>query len=661
MRLPQLTELATAKDVTEEFKGYNHNLRQGVGEWYDMKNMTTDDYPVASVRKKRSTQYEMDPYQLVGEVLQGCYGVTYGENENEYESVLLLRGVMDDDELKGLCIVEADGVDVAGADYSTLDVNDKTRQLIRFGADTVVMPDGAVYNQLTGEVKKIAKQVTLPSYTTFATCVNSSNDDTEYTNIPGEKYNETNGYRFRDNQVQQLIENEDGTSLWVAADTYVMIYSNHTTDDIFDGIEAGDSVTFVPAGSVRRAKGIVAYDEDNGKWVETNFKILKKGTKVISGATRYYVIVKGFVSYHATITETIGDVTTTETADWSTLKFYTQTTLKRKFPDVAFACESQNRIWCCSKDGHEIYASALGNPYNYYDYSGLATDSYAVNVGTYGQFTGCCNYLGRPLFFKENALHAISGSYPTNLGALDGMSYAVTTTTEFKGVERGSERSLAIIDNVLYYKSSAGIVAYDGSNTVVISDALGNEKYKNAVAGAYGTKYYVSMEDSNGEYHMFVYDTKMGTWCKEDNVKADFFINVYNDLLYISNEKIHSVTTEKVINVLDPEKDAYAVEDDVPWMCETGNMGYSYPNNKYVSRIQVRMQMDAGAKAAIYVQYDSDGVWIKKGDMQSKGIRTFLIPIVPRRCDHMKIKFEGTGDVKIYSIAKMLEEGGDKV
>ena len=56
MRLPALTELATAKDNTEEFKGYNQNLRNEVGEWYDQKNMTTDYYPTASPRDKRAVQ-----------------------------------------------------------------------------------------------------------------------------------------------------------------------------------------------------------------------------------------------------------------------------------------------------------------------------------------------------------------------------------------------------------------------------------------------------------------------------------------------------------------------------------------------------------------------------------------------------------------------------
>ena len=42
MFLPNLTELATHKDTVDVFAGYNHNLRIGDGEFYDMKNLTSD-------------------------------------------------------------------------------------------------------------------------------------------------------------------------------------------------------------------------------------------------------------------------------------------------------------------------------------------------------------------------------------------------------------------------------------------------------------------------------------------------------------------------------------------------------------------------------------------------------------------------------------------
>ena len=39
--------------------------------------------------------------------------------------------------------------------------------------------------------------------------------------------------------------------------------------------------------------------------------------------------------------------------------------------------------------------------------------------------------------------------------------------------------------------------------------------------------------------------------------------------------------------------------------------------------------------------------------------RTFLIPIIPRRCDHMRIRLEGSGEFRLYSIARIIERGSD--
>jgi hypothetical protein len=53
MKLPLLNELPTTRQTIEVFGGYNHNLRIGESEFYDMKNLTSTDYPVLSPRTQR--------------------------------------------------------------------------------------------------------------------------------------------------------------------------------------------------------------------------------------------------------------------------------------------------------------------------------------------------------------------------------------------------------------------------------------------------------------------------------------------------------------------------------------------------------------------------------------------------------------------------------
>ena len=53
MEYPTLNVKPKSRQMADAFLGYNHNLRIGDNEFYDMKNMTSDHYPVLSPRKQR--------------------------------------------------------------------------------------------------------------------------------------------------------------------------------------------------------------------------------------------------------------------------------------------------------------------------------------------------------------------------------------------------------------------------------------------------------------------------------------------------------------------------------------------------------------------------------------------------------------------------------
>ena len=50
---PTLTECYTTQQMTDVFLGYNHNLKIGDGEFYDMQNLTSSFYPLMANRGKR--------------------------------------------------------------------------------------------------------------------------------------------------------------------------------------------------------------------------------------------------------------------------------------------------------------------------------------------------------------------------------------------------------------------------------------------------------------------------------------------------------------------------------------------------------------------------------------------------------------------------------
>ncbi len=184
-------------------------------------------------------------------------------------------------------------------------------------------------------------------------------------------------------------------------------------------------------------------------------------------------------------------------------------TVSRDVPDMDFLCENENRLWGCRED--TIYASKLGDVFNWNVFDGLSTDSYAVDVGSAGDFTACCSYLGYPCFFKEDHIYKVYGDKPSNFQVMGSANL---------GVERGSAASCAVAGEVLYYLSRAGVCAWSGGVPQSIAAPFGTQRYRSAVGGSDGSRYFVSMEDTAGEYHLFVYDTRWGQWYREDGLEA---------------------------------------------------------------------------------------------------------------------------------------------
>ena len=166
----------------------------------------------------------------------------------------------------------------------------------------------------------------------------------------------------------------------------------------------------------------------------------------------------------------------------------------------------------------------------------------------------------------------------------------------------------------------------------------------------HGNKYYISMRDASSVWHLFVFDTAKGLWHKEDNTRVVDFCSCREELYYIDH-KDHKIKTMFGSGVTDSDK--------VEWMAETGIIGTDDPDKKYISKLNVRLSLDIGTRAFVYVQYDSLGDWEYLFTMDGTSLRSFTIPIRPKRCDHLKLRIEGYGDAKIYSITKTIEQGSD--
>ena len=587
MKYPQLTQPATSRTTVEVFSGYNHNARISDGEFYDMRNLTSDYAPVLAPRKTRGLF--LDSGNVQGMIAKDslCY-------------------------IDGSCFVmNAYRVDMG---LST-EEEDCPKQLISMGAYVIILPDKKYINtaNLT-DWGNIDAEVTTTAAVTFTPCMQDGTPLSPNYIQPTEPDNPENMALWMDTSStpHSLKQWSESAGMWSSiATTYVRIQCPGIGKAFsqYDGITITipDGLTADTAAQLKELNGsAIVYAKDDD-----------------------FIAVVGILDEETTIEEHI--------------------TVSRKMPVMDFVIENDNRLWGCrygvnSKGEvvNELYACKLGDFKNWNCYMGISTDSYAVSLGSDGQFTGAITHAGYPIFFKEHCMHKVYGQIPANFQV---------QTTVCRGVQKGCSQSLAIVNEILYYKSQHAICAYDGSLPAEISYSLGDVQYCNAVAGAHGNKYYVSMQNAtSGEWDFLVYDTAKGMWHKEDNLQAA-------QLCSCRDELYCSLPDGKIITILGSGE---AYEENVAWMAQTGIINASLPERQYLQRISIRMILEPGSQVSILVQYDSCGEWENLGNMVGSNLRSFTFPVRPRRCDHLRLRIEGVGKAMIFAITKTISGGSDK-
>lgn len=311
--------------------------------------------------------------------------------------------------------------------------------------------------------------------------------------------------------------------------------------------------------------------------------------------------------------------------------------LERKVPELTCVCECDNRIW--GAEGTTIYASALGDPSNFFVYDGLSTDSYAVAVGTDGEFTGCIAYSSTVLFWKENCVHKVLGDYPAQ--------YQIYTYT-VPGIQKGSEKSLSIINETLFYKGRSGVYAYSGGTPELISENFGTRRFYGAVAGNDGQKYYISMKDETGNWHLYVFDTLQGIWLREDGTHALDFAYLDGVLYYLDGTNGKLVMTGQ----------DHAEEGAVRWSATLCQMDETTHGRKGYSRLYLRADMETGAWMKVEISADG-GPFRQVFSTHNERAKTVQIPILTVRCDNFRIRLSGKGTCVIKSIIREFSVGSE--
>ncbi len=612
MYYPQVEENFNTRSMISAWYGYNHNYRINDGEFYDMENLTTDAFPVMSAREKRATlkkaEFTYRGLLYTDENLAFLDGNIFHYGSRSIDLTDLITGERH----------EVSSID----ERSEGEPGTSEQTLIRFGTYILIYPLNIWVSVIDNEDLKAGKMdasYTVPDDMTITYTISTA-DGSSFDNLTvseDEPEDPKQGDYWLCTKEGALGLNIRTKDSWQpVATTYLRI-----------DIPGYDLTTLFSKGDVVNMTSHVVDNINNGSVIQ------EVGTD--------FIVVIGLMD------EAQKEETTSRGRTF---------TISRDLPILDYVCADKNRVWGCrygrDRQGNfvnEIYCTKLGDFKNWYVYEGLTTDSYAVSVGVPGEWTGCISYGGYPTFFKENAIFRIYGSYPAEYTVIN---------TDARGVQAGSSKSLAIINETLYYKAPGSVMAYDGARPTPISQAFGkNVYYYDGCAGVGGSKYYLEVTNTYGGHVLFVYDTDTGLWMKESQIKAVRFAwQVDGRLFAASEDYIYGLgLTDSVLYA-----SKLVGEEFVTWSATTGEMGYDYADFKYVNKLTLRAYVPTKSEINVEISYDDkpfEPVNTLRGNDE---IMSQTLDIYPFRCDHYKLRFSGHGPVMIYTLAITLDTGSEE-
>lgn len=309
--------------------------------------------------------------------------------------------------------------------------------------------------------------------------------------------------------------------------------------------------------------------------------------------------------------------------------------LVRKVPDLDFICESNYRLW--GTKGNTIFGSKYSDPFNFESTDGVTGDSYWIDVGTDGEFTGCIAYSSHICFFKENVLHKLYGNKPSNFQLV---------TSQVYGVQAGSEKSMCIINETLFYKGVNGVYAYTGGVPELVSAKFGTARFSEACAATDGERYYISMKRGE-EWGFYVYDVGRNIWLKEDDMHC-----------------VDMAFHDGYVYLLGADCCLYRIESDMEkadmeWSATFCPFTETINERKGFSKFHLRLELAAGSWLTVELRRDNEQKWQKVYTTHNQRARTISVPVLPARCDSVEIRLSGKGECIIRSFVREFFVGSD--
>lgn len=305
-------------------------------------------------------------------------------------------------------------------------------------------------------------------------------------------------------------------------------------------------------------------------------------------------------------------------------------TVKASIPDMNHVCVHNNRLWGTAANGEYLYASKLGDCFNFNSFQGLGDDSWYSRIGTPGTFTGICSYRTAVVAFKRDCMHHVYGDAPQN--------FSIPKQT-ISGCVDG--RSIAELGGILYYLSSAGFCGYSGGEPYKAAPQI-TADYISCAAGSDGKKYYAAAYKKDGSCDVLVFDPELDLWYREDDTPFIGFARYGGRLYGAENGGVW-------------ELNAHETPSD--WSFTTNRLTYDVFEHKGVNCMWLRLDTEKGSKVTVSISFDSED-FVKCAEVTGSGFKSHRIPVRFKKCDSFRIRLTGSGKAVIHDLEIVTHQGG---
>lgn len=298
----------------------------------------------------------------------------------------------------------------------------------------------------------------------------------------------------------------------------------------------------------------------------------------------------------------------------------------RRFDNIAL---HHGRVWGTIPTGNVIYASASDNIFSFSEQDILSKFAARIMSDSPGAFTAICECNDEVVAFKEDSITIIYGSGVSSYNS--SVIYGVGCT---------DKRSVQVTPEGVIFLSYNGFYCYSGGVPVCISQKL-NGSYTEAVSGFDGDIYYACVSEGDKKL-VLTYDLRYGVWHIYDEIDAVGFFRFRNGFYVADENSIYKTNSD------DMEGD---------WSFTSVKL-YDYTfSNKALNEIWIYADVSQGACFKVETSVDA-GEFREHSSFNMPGLRIFRCPVRALMGHDFRYRISGTGKVVFYGIELKTAEGG---